>query len=116
MKIYVKNVPELELESPCTDKELIVHLQAQDRGITTGTKVLVNYDGGRRFLDIEAIDRKRTLPNVAFAGYSVPPPASSQVQDRSLAGLYLPSLTRVSAFAKRIRWWACPLMETIECA
>ena len=78
MRIYVKNVPGIELTSEITDKELIVLLQASDRGLISEAKVTVDFYGKQRKLDIEAIDRERTLPHVVFAGYSIPPPAMTQ--------------------------------------
>lgn len=74
MRVYVNNVHGLDLQSDITDRELIVILQAHDRGIAKGAKVAVVLDGRLRYLDVEAIDRARTLPSVVFSGYTVPPP------------------------------------------
>lgn len=79
MKVYVKNVHGLDLQSDVTDRELIVILQAYDRGLVKGAKIAVVLDGRLRFLDVEAIDRERTLPGVVFSGYTVPPPPRSGI-------------------------------------
>lgn len=74
MEIFVKNTDNLGITSRITDIELMVLLQANERGLVRSAKVLVDFHGEPRYLDIEAIDRERTLPGVVFAGYTVPPP------------------------------------------
>ena len=74
VNIFVNRVYGLELQADITDRELIVILQAHDRGLVRGSKVAVLYEGERRYLDVEAIDRERTLPSVVFSGYTMPPP------------------------------------------
>lgn len=85
MRVYVNNVHGLDLQSDITDRELIVVLQAHDRGLVKGTKVAVVLDGRLRYLDVEAIDRARTLPSVVFSGYTVPPPPPAEAQAAELS-------------------------------
>lgn len=87
MKIYVKNAQGLEIESDITDKELTVILQASDRGLLRNAKVAVMFDGSRRYLEVEAIDRRLTLPNVVFSGYTVPPPDPDSAPQATFASL-----------------------------
>lgn len=73
MKVYVKNVPDLGITTTLSDKELIVMVQAYERGLFSG-KIRVSYYAGERWLDIAAIDIKRTLPRVVFEKPSIIPP------------------------------------------
>lgn len=73
MRVYVKGVPELEITTTLSDKELIVLVQAFQRGLITG-KIRVNYYQGDRYLDLAAIDVARTLPNIVFEKPSILPP------------------------------------------
>ena len=73
MRVYVKGVPELEVTTTLTDKELIVLIQAFQRGLITG-KIRVNYYRGERYLELAAIDVTKTLPNIIFEKPSILPP------------------------------------------
>ena len=55
-------------------------LQAVDRGLLKQAKILVSQSGREILLELEAIDRVRTLPNVVFAGYSIAPPPQTEQQ------------------------------------
>lgn len=79
MEIFIKNTDNLGITSRITDIELMVLLQANERGLVREARVLVDFQGKPRYLDIEAIDRRRTLPGVVFAGYTVPPPPRSGI-------------------------------------
>jgi hypothetical protein len=84
MEIFIKNTENLGITSRITDDELIVLIQASERGLVRNAKVLVDFHGEPRYLDIEAIDRERTLPRVVFSGYTVPPPAPARTQAAEL--------------------------------
>lgn len=95
VNIFVNRVYGLELQADITDRELIVILQAHDRGLVRGSKVAVLYEGERRYLDVEAIDRERTLPSVVFSGYTMPPPPplaeaqAAELPKRPVWGVFL---------------------------
>lgn len=65
MRVYVKNVPYMGMTTTLTDKELMIIVQAFQRGLVMA-KIRVTYLGESRYLSIEAIDLPRTLPNVVF--------------------------------------------------
>lgn len=66
MKIYVNGVDDLGIESQITDCELMVIVNAHMRGLIRDAKVAVIFQGGRRYLEVAAIDVARTLPDVVF--------------------------------------------------
>lgn len=66
MKIYVNGVDDLDIESQVTDYELMVIVNAHMRGLIREAKVAVVFQGGRRYLEVAAIDAARTLPGVVF--------------------------------------------------
>lgn len=65
MRVYVRNVPYMGMTTTLTDKELIIIVQASQRGLVRA-KIRVTFMGERRMLSVEAIDLSRTLPNVVF--------------------------------------------------
>lgn len=112
MNIFVNRVYGLELQADITDRELIVILQAHDRGLVRGSKVAVLYDGERRYLDVEAIDRARTLPSVVFSGYTMPPPPplaeaqAAELPKRPVWGVFL--FGTMLARGMAVGWRAAP--------
>jgi len=65
MRVYVKGVPYMGMTTELSDKELMIIVQASQRGLVRA-KISVTYLGERRMLSVEAICLPRTLPNVVF--------------------------------------------------
>jgi hypothetical protein len=73
MRVYVKGVPYMGMTTTLTDKELMIIVQAEMRGLCT-SKIRVTFMGEQRMLATEAIDLARTLPLVVFEKPSLVPP------------------------------------------
>ena len=65
MRVYIKNVPYMGMTTDLSDKELMIIVQASQRGLVRA-KIRVTYLGESRYLSVEAICLSRTLPNVVF--------------------------------------------------
>jgi len=74
MKIYVEGVKDVVLESPITEQQLIVFVDAWQHGIGH-SQIVVSQDGRKGMLDTRDIDVARTLPDVVFGRASALPPA-----------------------------------------
>lgn len=74
MKIYVRDVPDVELESPISEQELIAMTAAMQRGVAN-SQVQVQQGTKKGMLDIRDIDVERTMPGVIFPRASLPPAA-----------------------------------------
>lgn len=66
MRVYVKGVPYMGMTTDLSDKELMIIVQASQRGLVRA-KIRVTYLGESRYLSVEAIDFVRTCPSVVFS-------------------------------------------------
>lgn len=74
MKIYVRDVKDVELESPITEQQLIVLVDAWQHGIAH-SQIHVSQGSKKGMLDTRDIDVERSLPDVIFGRASLPPAA-----------------------------------------
>lgn len=74
MKIYVRDVKDVELESPITEQQLRVLVDAWQHGVAH-SQILVAQEGRKGMLDTRDIDVDRTLPGVVFGRASIAPAA-----------------------------------------
>jgi len=65
MKIYVKDVKDVEIESPISDQELAMMVCASLRGVAH-SQVLVTQGKKEGLLDTRDIDMERTLPEFVY--------------------------------------------------
>lgn len=74
MKIYVSGVPDVTLESPISEPQLIVMVDAWQHGVAH-SQIIVSQGSKKGMLDTRDIDVTRTLPDVIFGRASTIPPA-----------------------------------------
>ncbi len=74
MKIYVRDVPDVELESPIAEQQLVVMVDAWQHGIAH-SQIHVSQNGKKGMLDTRDINVERTLPDVVFGRVTVVPAA-----------------------------------------
>lgn len=74
MKIYVRDVPDVELDSAISEQELIAMTAAMQRGVAQ-SQIHVSQGTKKGLLDLRDIDIERTMPGVIFPRASLPPAA-----------------------------------------
>lgn len=65
MHIYLTDVRDVVLESPISEPELITMIDSWLRGASQ-SKILVQLEARKDFIDVKDVDIKRTLPGVLF--------------------------------------------------
>lgn len=77
MRIYINDVPDVDIESPISIHQLVVLVDAWQTGIAHSQIYVIQGDRKGR-IDVADIDLVRTCPNVVFTNTEPPSPPDTQ--------------------------------------